>query len=96
MLVDAHSGVNLTTEEAKQMGAVIKPLIEQGLSPYQIVTIHPELGISEKTLYNYIEWHVFDIVGIKNIDLRRKTSRRFVPCSLEKTEGFWAEGSSER
>lgn len=76
MLADARSGVNLTTEEAKQMGSVIKPLIGQGLSPYQIVTIHPELGISEKTLYNYIEWQVFDIVGIKNIDLRRKTSRR--------------------
>ena len=65
-LVDSRSGVNLTAGEAKKMGNIIKPLIEQGLSPYQIITAHPELGISEKTLYNYIEWQVFDIVGIKN------------------------------
>ena len=76
MLVDARTGVNLTTTEAKQLASIIKPLITQGLSPYQIVTIHPELGISEKTLYNYIEGQVFSIVGIHDIDLRRKTSRK--------------------
>ena len=83
-LVDSRSGVNLTAGEAKKMGNIIKPLIEQGLSPYQIITAHPELGISEKTLYNYIEWQVFDIVGIKNIDLRRKSSRR-LPHKKAKT-----------
>lgn len=76
MLVDSRSGVDLTTQEAKQMAAVIAPLIRQGLSPYQIVTAHPELGICEKTLYNYIEGQVFSLVGIHDIDLRRKTSRK--------------------
>lgn len=75
-LVDARAGVNLTTSEAKRMAAVIAPLVRQGLSPYQIVTAHPELGICEKTLYNYIEGQVFSVVGVHDIDLRRKTSRK--------------------
>lgn len=40
------------------------------------MTAHPELGICEKTLYNYIEGQVFSLVGIHDIDLRRKTSRK--------------------
>ena len=76
LLVDSRSGVNLTTAEAKKMAQVIKPLLEQGLSPYQIISTHPELNISEKTLYNYIDWQVFDVAGIKNIDLRRKVGRK--------------------
>lgn len=76
VLRDSREGVNLTTEEAKEIAAIVKPLIEKGHSPYRIVTEHPELGISEKTLYNYIEWDVFSVVGIANIDLRRKTTRR--------------------
>ena len=76
ILVDSREGVNLDTSQAKEMAAIIKPLLDKGHSPYRIVTDHPELGISEKTLYNYIEWQVFDIAGIKDIDLRRKTSRR--------------------
>lgn len=58
-LIDSREGVNLTSQEAAAMAAVIKPLLKQGLSPFQIVTAHPELGISEKTLYNYIENDVF-------------------------------------
>ena len=54
-LIDSRQGVNLTVQEAKEMAAIIGPLLRQGQSPYQIVTEHPELGISEKTLYNYIE-----------------------------------------
>lgn len=75
-LVDSRTGVDLTTSQARQLASVIRPLIRQGLSPYRIVTMHPELGISEKTLYNYIQWQVFSIAGIHDIDLRRKTSRR--------------------
>ena len=75
-LVDSREGVNLTTAEAKEMADIIKPLLEKGQSPYQIITDHPELGICEKTLYNYIDGNVFSIAGVGNIDLRRKTSRK--------------------
>lgn len=76
-LIDSREGVNLTVQEAKQMTAVIAPLLKQGQSPYQIVTNHPELGISEKTLYNYIENDVFhEIADITVLDLRRQVSRK--------------------
>ncbi len=55
----------------------IAPLLKQGLSPYRILQIHPELGISEKTLYNYIEDGVLlEVSGICSLDLRRQVSRR--------------------
>lgn len=75
-LVDSRLGVNLTISEAKEMAAVIGPLLKNGLSPYQILAAHPELGISEKTLYNYINQQVFYVAGIEDIDLRRKVSRK--------------------
>ena len=55
------------------MNAVVAPLIEQGQSPYVIVTNHPELGISVKTLYNYTEQGV---LLTRNIDLKRKVKFR--------------------
>ena len=79
-LVDSRQGVNLTEKEAEKLAAAVRPLLDQGLSPYQIIKIHPELGISEKTLYNYIDWGVFsslpDNIRITNMDLRRKVSRK--------------------
>ena len=76
-LVDSRQGVNLTIKEAKAMGDIIGPLLRQGQSPFQIITNHPELGISEKTLYNYIENDVFhEISGITVLDLRRQVSRK--------------------
>lgn len=76
-LIDSREGVNLTSQEAKAMADIIKPLLKQGQSPFQIVTNHPELGISEKTLYNYIENDVFhEIAGITVMDLRRQVSRK--------------------
>ena len=76
-LEDSRTGVNLTSAEAKAMADIIGPLLQQGLSPYQILQAHPELGICEKTLYNYIESGVFQAVaGITSMDLRRKVSRK--------------------
>ncbi len=76
-LIDSREGVNLTIQEAKAIADVIAPLLKQGQSPYQILAAHPELGISEKTLYNYIENGVFhEIAGITALDLRRQVSRK--------------------
>lgn len=76
-LVDSRLGVNLTVSEAKALADVIGPLLKQGLSPYQILQVHPELSICEKTIYNYIESDVFhEIAGITVMDLRRQVSRR--------------------
>lgn len=76
-LVESRIGVNLTTLEARKIALTIAPLLKQGLSPYRILQTHPELGISEKTLYNYIEQDVFhEIADVSVMDLRRKVSRR--------------------
>lgn len=85
-LVDSRQGVNLTVSEAEEMAKTIKPLLEQGQSPYHIITANPELGICEKTLYNYIEADVFhEIGGITVMDLRRKVSRKL---PKKKSKGY--------
>lgn len=45
----------MTAAEAKEKAQIIKPLLDQGQSPYDILQAHPELDMSEKTLYTYIE-----------------------------------------
>ena len=86
-LVDARSGYNLTTQEAKELGEKIKPLLKQGLSPYAILQAHPDLGVSEKTIYNYLENGVFSgLVDIGPMDLRRQVNRKMSKknCNLYK------------
>lgn len=82
LLTDSRQGVNMTTSEAEKLGNIVAPLIRQGLSPYQIVTAHPELNICEKTLYNYISMGLFCKQGIADIDLRQKVKRK----SMKKTD----------
>ena len=67
------------------MAAVIAPLLKQGQSPYQIVTNHPELGISEKR-FTTISKTVFSSRsrGITVMDLRRQVSRK-LPKKKAKT-----------
>lgn len=85
-LIDSREGVNLTVSEAKAIADVIAPLLKQGLSPYHILVAHPEINISEETLYNYIENNVFhEIADITVMDLRRQVSRRI---SKKKAKGY--------
>lgn len=65
----SRAGVNLTKHDALQMNAIVAPLIARGQSPYVIITNHPELNISVKSLYNYIDQGV---LLTRNIDLKRK------------------------
>ncbi|MEF9920172.1 MAG: hypothetical protein RR538_03940 [Erysipelotrichaceae bacterium] len=75
-LIDSREGVNLTMQEAIALGSIIKPLINKGQSPYQIITNHSELNICEKTLYNYISSGIFQCVGILDIDLHVKSRKK--------------------
>lgn len=83
-LVDSRTGINMSYEECKAMADIIVPLIEAGHSPYHIVTNHPELNISEKTLYNYIENGIFREFGLLDIDLRIKTKRKITKKASNK------------
>lgn len=54
-LVGTRVGANLSTSEATRIAGIMGPLMRQGQAPYQILTAHPELGISLGTMYRYIE-----------------------------------------
>ena len=70
----AHSGIRKMPDELKEMGALIKPLILKGQSLNHIcTTLAASLGVSERTLYNYIDQNVFDV---RNIDLPKKVVYR--------------------
>ena len=83
-LVDSRTGINMSYEECKAMADIIVPLIKAGHSPYHIVTNHPELNISEKTLYDYIENGIFREFGLLDIDLRIKTKRKITKKASNK------------
>lgn len=83
-LVDSRTGINMSYEECKAMADIIVPLIKAGHSPYHIVTNHPELNISEKTLYSYIENGIFREFGLLDIDLRIKTKRKITKKASNK------------
>ena len=51
---NAHSGVRKTPSELRAIADIIEPLIAKGQSLNHICATHlDELGISERTLYNY-------------------------------------------
>lgn len=71
---DAHSGVRKTPAELRRIADLIEPLIMKGQSLNHICVTHAaELGISERTLYNYIDKSVFKV---RNIDLPQKVVYR--------------------
>ena len=75
-LINTRKGIDMTEEQLKHTAEVVGPLLRKGQSPYHIISSHPELGISERTLYNYIDKNLFRDYGILPIDLRRKVSRK--------------------
>ena len=76
-LIDSRMGVNLTINQARELGLSIKEGLDKGHSIYHIKTNNPNISQSERTLYSYIDSGIFSIVGLNNLDLRRKVSRRY-------------------
>ena len=75
-LVDFRQGINLTTNEAKELANILKPLLDKGQSIYQIKSNHKEIKQSIKTLYTYIETGVFKEYGIDNFSLKEQVNRK--------------------
>ncbi len=71
----------MTKRELHQKDKIISPLIEQGQSPYHILTNHPELAMSVRTMYSYLDQGLFTA---RNIHLKRKA--RFKPRKCHKTQ----------
>ena len=78
LLVDSRIGINADKADIVALGNLIKPLLDKGHSLYAILQNHPEIKLSEKTLYNYIESGVFQEAGvsINCLDLKRQVKRR--------------------
>ena len=75
-LKDSRQGVNLHTSELIELAHIICPLIKRGQSIYTILTNHPEIGLCEKTIYNYIEMGLFKDWDVTNLTLKRKVKRK--------------------
>lgn len=73
-LIDYRKGINLTTLEVKELASILKPLLDQGQSLYQIKSSHKEINQSLKILYNYIEMGVFNNYGIDNFSLKEQVN----------------------
>ncbi|MFR8122426.1 MAG: hypothetical protein ACLU77_11960 [Waltera sp.] len=71
----------MTKHELHRKDRIISPLIEQGQSPYQIITNHPELELSVRSVYTYLD---MGILTARNIDLKRKV--KFKPRKIHKTQ----------
>lgn len=80
-LSSSREGINMTKHELRKKDQVITPLVYQGQSPYQIITNHPELEMSVRTLYSYLDE---GILTARNVDLKRKV--KFKPRKVHKTQ----------
>ena len=73
-LFSSRQGFHTTPEELKRIGEVISPLIKRGQFLNHIYATHrDEIGVSERTLHNYIDFSVF---LVRNADLPKKVVYR--------------------
>lgn len=77
----SREGLNISKSRLHSIDKVVLPLITQGQSPYMIVTTHPELGLSVRTLYRYID---SGALLSRNIDLKRKVKFKLRKCDVKK------------
>ncbi len=68
-LRDSRPGINMTKRELHQKDKVISPLIKRGQSSYHILINHPELDMSVRTMYSYLNQGLFTT---RDMDLKRK------------------------
>lgn len=69
-LVESRKGINASIDEIRELNEMLFPLIKNRQPLSHIYATHAdEIGISRKTLYNYVDAGVFDF---DNIDLLRK------------------------
>lgn len=73
-LKESRSGIRTSPEDLVRIDNIIAPLILRGQSINHILANHKdEIGLSEKTIYNYIDSCAFNV---RNIDLPKKVVYR--------------------
>ena len=81
LLTGSRSGINMSKKQLHQKDQIITPLIEQRQSPYQILANHPELDMSVRSMYTYIDKGLFTA---RNVDLKKQA--KFKPRKCHKTQ----------
>lgn len=84
LLVDSRKGINLDTQELKEISKIVIPAIKQGHSPAVIVMNNPNLNRSESTIYRDISNGVYE--GINDIDLLRKVKMKKRQAKVQTNE----------
>ena len=83
---ESHMGIRTRGEDLQRMDDIVSRLIRKGQPLTHIHSEHGDkLGVTERTLYNYIDAGVF---SIGNIDLRRKVGYRPRKKKREQSEEF--------
>lgn len=75
-LSESRKGINQDENDLYNLAHLICPLIHQGQSIYVILENHPEINLSAKTLYNYIDAGYFKDFGVTNLTLKRTVKRK--------------------
>ena len=86
-LSTSRKGVRTSPEELQRLDELISPLVRKGQSLNQILANHQrEIGLSEKTLYNYVNANVFKVRDIhlpKKVAYRPRKNERPVLTHME-------------
>lgn len=73
-LSSSRKGIRTSPERLMELNDLLTPLIAKGQSINHIFSTHADkIGLSEKTIYNYIDMHAFHV---RNIDLPKKVCYR--------------------
>ncbi|MBQ3696744.1 MAG: IS30 family transposase [Spirochaetales bacterium] len=87
-LVESRQGASISEQEAREHAEMIRPLLKNHQSVYNILLACPEITYSEKTMYNYIEQGVYPEIG--NYSLPRKIRykprkrKRAIPVKVDR------------
>ena len=77
LLSTSRQGMNMTPEEMKHIGALLKDGLERGVSVHHVMASHPEkFNVCEKTVYNLIN---SGCGGVKRHDLLVALNRKARP-----------------
>ncbi len=73
VLVSSRSGIDSTEEAFHKLDEIISEGVKKGKSVYSILLNHPELSVSERTVYRYI---TNQYLQVKDHDLRNKVKMK--------------------
>jgi IS30 family transposase len=76
LLSSCREGINLTPDECGAIRKSISPLLNKGQSVYQVLSAHPELSISSRSLYRHISSGVFKKQGVSLFSRKEQVNRK--------------------